>query len=139
VRKLFALGVVLAAMAASAQAHQITLTWTASASSGVAGYDVYRAPCSAVDGNGNCTATGTFAQVNGALVAATTYADLNLSAGYRYVYYVVAVCPASPPYCSQTTDANGNTITVEGSSDPSGSVTATIRPGIPALSAPVVN
>ncbi|HET6930537.1 MAG TPA: choice-of-anchor D domain-containing protein [Candidatus Acidoferrum sp.] len=58
-----------------------TLSWTASSSSGVAGYRVYRA-----------TLPGeTFSQVSTALVTGTTYTDSSVVAGDSYVYEVKAV------------------------------------------------
>jgi hypothetical protein len=62
-------------------AHSVTLTWTASASSNVAGYNLYRQAAS----------SGTFAKVNSALIGGTTYTDANVTAGQTYEYVATAV------------------------------------------------
>lgn len=58
-----------------------TLSWTASTSSNVAGYNVYRAGVSA----------GPFTKVNSALVIGTTYTDSSVQSGQTYYYVVTAV------------------------------------------------
>lgn len=62
-------------------AHSVTLSWTASTSSGIAGYHVYRATLPG----------GTFSQLSSALVTGTTYMDSSVVAGDSYAYEVKAV------------------------------------------------
>ncbi|HXJ96057.1 MAG TPA: choice-of-anchor D domain-containing protein [Terriglobia bacterium] len=70
--------------------HNVALTWTASTSSGVTGYDVYRN-----------TSGGAYTQIGSA--SGTTYTDTTVSAGQTYNYQVTAVtssgqsAPASLP------------------------------------------
>jgi hypothetical protein len=59
----------------------VTLNWTASVSSGVVGYNVYR---STVSG-------GSYSKINGTPVAATTYADTTVQTGQTYYYVARAV------------------------------------------------
>jgi hypothetical protein len=61
--------------------HSATLNWTASTSSNVAGYNVYRAAQS----------NGPYTKLNAASVAATTYTDLAVVAGQTYYYVTTAV------------------------------------------------
>jgi fibronectin type 3 domain-containing protein len=59
----------------------VSLTWTASKSTGVIGYDIYR---SAVSGE-------PYAKLNASLVAGTSYTDSTVSAGQTYYYVTTAV------------------------------------------------
>jgi fibronectin type 3 domain-containing protein len=63
------------------QPHSVDLTWTASQSPGVVGYNIYRrAP------------TGSYGSpINGALNAGTAYTDITVSAGQTYLYVAKAV------------------------------------------------
>jgi hypothetical protein len=63
------------------KAHSVSLTWTASKSTGVIGYDIYR---SAVSGE-------PYAKLNTSLVAGTSYTDSTVSAGQTYYYVTTAV------------------------------------------------
>jgi hypothetical protein len=62
--------------------HSVTLTWTASTSSGVVGYNVFRSQTS-----------GTFPNtpVNATLVTGTSYVDSSVTAAQTYYYVVTAV------------------------------------------------
>jgi fibronectin type 3 domain-containing protein len=60
----------------------VTLSWSASTSSSVAGYNVYR---STVSGGPYTTL------LNGSLVTGLTFTDTNVQAGATYYYVVVAV------------------------------------------------
>jgi titin len=60
----------------------VILTWTASATSGIAGYNVYRGTTS-----GGESAT----PINSAPIDGTTYADENVAAGATYYYVVRAI------------------------------------------------
>jgi hypothetical protein len=62
-------------------AHSVTLTWTASATSGVTGYNVYRGGAS----------TGPFSKVNATVVNGNTYTDTSVAAGGTYYYVATAV------------------------------------------------
>jgi len=64
--------------------HGVSLTWVASASANVAGYNIYRAT----------TPGGPYTRVNSSLVAAITYDDIAVSAGVTY-YYVVTTLDTS--------------------------------------------
>lgn len=61
--------------------HSVTLSWTASTSSGVVGYKVYRGTVSG----------GPYTVLNSSLVTGTTYADTSVQAGGTYYYVVTAV------------------------------------------------
>jgi fibronectin type 3 domain-containing protein len=61
--------------------HSVSLTWTASTSSSVVGYNVYRAT----------TSGGPYAKVNGSSVAATAYSDGSVASGQTYYYVATAV------------------------------------------------
>jgi fibronectin type 3 domain-containing protein len=61
--------------------HYASLTWTASTSSNVAGYNVYRATSSA----------GTYIKLTSSLVAGTSYTDYTVTAGQTYYYVTTAV------------------------------------------------
>ncbi len=62
-------------------AHSSTLSWVASTSSNVAGYNVYR----------GTTLGGPYAKINSTLISATTYADTGVVAGLTYYYVATAV------------------------------------------------
>jgi hypothetical protein len=62
-------------------AHSVSLSWTASTSSNVAGYDVYR----------GSTAGGPYTKVNSTVVAGTTYTDTTVQLGQTYYYVLTAV------------------------------------------------
>jgi hypothetical protein len=61
--------------------HSVSLSWTASTSPNIAGYNVYRGTVSG----------GPYAKVNSSLVPGTTYSDTNVSAGQTYYYVATAV------------------------------------------------
>jgi hypothetical protein len=69
-----------------AVAHYATLTWTASTSSGVSGYNVYRATTSTAT-----LSNGLYTKVNSAPVVGITYIDTTVSAGVVYFYVTTAV------------------------------------------------
>jgi titin len=62
--------------------HDVILTWTASPTIGVAGYNVYRGTTS-----GGESAT----PINSAPINGTTYMDENVTAGATYYYVVTSV------------------------------------------------
>jgi fibronectin type 3 domain-containing protein len=59
----------------------VVLSWTASASSGVTGYNVYR---------GTIT-SGPYTRLSSSLVSATQYADATVLSSQTYYYVVTAV------------------------------------------------
>jgi hypothetical protein len=61
--------------------HSATLTWVASTSPNIAGYNVYR----------SSVAAGPYTRVNSDLVTPTTYLDAAVQAGAVYYYVVTAV------------------------------------------------
>ncbi len=60
--------------------HSVDLTWTASKSSNVIGYNVYRK-----------TPSGGYAKLNSSAIAATKYTDGSVAAGQTYYYVTTAV------------------------------------------------
>jgi len=62
-------------------AHSVNLSWTASSSPNVAGYNVYRGTASG----------GPYTKVNSAPVSGTTYTDTTVQPGQTYYYVVTAV------------------------------------------------
>jgi hypothetical protein len=85
-----------------AVAHYATLTWTASASTGISGYNVYRAvtptgsscplpadPTAA--GAAASSGASLYVKVNSALVVGITYIDTGVAAGVSYCYETTAV------------------------------------------------
>ena len=61
--------------------HSVALSWTASTSSNIIGYNIYRGTASA----------GPYAQVNSSLCASTTYTDNSVVDGQTYYYVTTAV------------------------------------------------
>jgi len=61
--------------------HQVQLSWGASSSSGVTGYNVYRGGVSG----------GPYTKINSALVVGTTYSDSSVQAGKTYFYVTTAL------------------------------------------------
>jgi hypothetical protein len=61
--------------------HSVSLTWTASTSTGVTGYNVYRGTVSG----------GPYSKLNASLVSRTSYTDSTVSAGQTYYYVTTAV------------------------------------------------
>jgi hypothetical protein len=61
--------------------HSVSLTWTASTSSNVTGYNVYRGAAS----------SGPFTKLTSSLVAALNYTDNAVQAGQTYYYVATAV------------------------------------------------
>jgi fibronectin type 3 domain-containing protein len=69
------------AAAAASTTHSVSLSWTASTSPNISGYNVYR----------GTTAGGAYTKVNSAPIGATTYADGSVSGGKTYYYVTTAV------------------------------------------------
>lgn len=106
--------------------HSVALSAQPSATTGVSGYNVYRAPCTTVTGGVCSSGEGTYAKIAAATVGTTvTYTDATVLGGFTYSYYFTAACPTTG--CG--TDANGNKIT--GESGPSNKVGAVIPASAP--------
>jgi fibronectin type 3 domain-containing protein len=69
----------------NATASQVGLTWTASASTTVVGYNVYR----------GTTSGGPYTKVNSVIVAAPAFTDMSVNPGTTYYYVVTAVDPGN--------------------------------------------
>ena len=76
--------------------HSATLTWTASVSSNVAGYDVFR----------STTSGGPYTQINSSLITSTTYTDNAVQAGQTY-YYVLTAVSTSGVQSTYSTQVSG--------------------------------
>lgn len=63
--------------------HSVDLSWVASSSSNVSGYNVYRSNYS--------TSCGSFSKINPALVPSTSYRDATVTNGTSYCYATTAV------------------------------------------------
>jgi fibronectin type 3 domain-containing protein len=63
--------------------HTVDLSWTASSSSNVIGYNVYRAVYA--------SACGAYSKINAALAASTMYTDTSVANGQAYCYVTTAV------------------------------------------------
>jgi hypothetical protein len=61
--------------------HSVSLTWLASTSPNVAGYNVYRA----------ASAGGAYSKLNSTLISATSFTDTTVQAGETYYYVATAV------------------------------------------------
>jgi hypothetical protein len=111
----------LIAVPAQAQAvpHHNDFTWVASTSTGVASYNIYRAPCTSAVTLSACT-EGTFAKIGSVAAPTVTYSDTTTSAGLSYSYYVTAVCPTTGCQVDAVTGA----IKVGGESGPSNHIAA---------------
>ena len=79
--------------AATAASHSVTLSWTASTSSNIVGYNVYR----------SSTSGGPYAQIG--FVGGTSYMDGNVSSGQTYFYTATAVDGSNreSPFAAQAT------------------------------------
>lgn len=67
--------------AAAIAPRRVTLSWNPSTSTGIAGYNLYRATAAA----------GPFAKLNTSLVPATSYVDTRVTSGQTYYYVATAV------------------------------------------------
>jgi hypothetical protein len=77
----------------AAPAYSVSLTWVASTSPNVVGYNVYR----------RTGTTGNFAQINSALDGSTTYTDTSVADGVTYYYQTTAVNSSSEESAPSTT------------------------------------
>jgi hypothetical protein len=73
--------------------HYVDLSWTASTTPGVVGYDVYRATAS----------SGPFSQLSSSPISGTTYTDTNVQAGHTYYYVATAIASDGD---TQSADSN---------------------------------
>jgi len=102
---LLACVLVLGPAAALAQGHSATLTFGASPTAGVTGYNMYRAPCTGTITANICSAAGTPAKLNATPFTTLTYTDNAVAAGALYDYYATAVCPTT---CTATESGPSN-------------------------------
>jgi len=110
---------------ARAQTHSVTLSWSASATANIAGYNVYRAPCNGTITAGVCSSVGTFTKITPTPIVPLNYVDLAVTAGQLLVYQVTATCP--PTGCSAVPLITGESV-------PSNQVAVTIpNPANPPL------
>lgn len=117
-RKLVALLVLAtAALVAQSTTRLVQLSWTASTTNGVTGYNIFRGP----------TASGPFTQLNTTPITGTSFNDTTAVVGQTYTYQVDAVAAACTPTTPVTTAC--------GSSVPA--VTATNVPPQPAVTGTV--
>jgi hypothetical protein len=79
--------------------HYVVLSWTASTTADVVGYDAYR----------GTTSGGPFSQLNSSPISGTTYTDASVQAGHTYYYVVTAVASDGD---TQSADSNGASATV---------------------------
>jgi uncharacterized protein DUF1573/centrosomal CEP192-like protein/HYDIN/CFA65/VesB family protein/ASPM-SPD-2-Hydin domain-containing protein len=68
---------------AAAPVHTVALSWNASVSTDVSGYNIYRAPYT--------SSCGTFAKINPSLNASTVYTDSSVTDGSAYCYAATTV------------------------------------------------
>lgn len=64
----------------AATTHSVELSWTASTSAGIVGYNVYRA-----------IGTGGYSKLDSSIVTGLKYTDVTVTAGTTYKYVVTAV------------------------------------------------
>src|ERR1700734_3754132 len=67
----------------AASTHSVSLSWNASSSPNIAGYNVYRASYA--------SSCGSYSKINGSLNAVTTYVDASVADGMNYCYATTAV------------------------------------------------
>lgn len=98
----------LVACSARAQtaAPRVNLTWTQPSTPGLAGFNVWRAPCTGTVTNGVCSQAGTFVKLNTSTNQPPSYTDTTVVEGQKYDYYVTAVCPTAG--CGSTNPATGH-------------------------------
>jgi hypothetical protein len=77
--------------------HDVTLTWTASATPGVWGYYVYR---------GTASGKESTTPLNSTPIAGTYYADPNVTAGQTYYYVVTALSPTGTTQSVESGEAS---------------------------------
>jgi fibronectin type 3 domain-containing protein len=73
----------LTGIGVEAPTHSVALSWNASTSQNVSGYNIYRAPYT--------TSCGSFAKINGLLNTGTLYTDSSVMNGSAYCYATTAV------------------------------------------------
>jgi hypothetical protein len=89
--------VVAAALGGSCNTHYVSLSWTASTSGNIAGYNIYRAS----------TSGGPYTKMNASLIVGTSYTDTSAVPGKTYYYVSTAVdkTNAESSYSNQTSAA----------------------------------
>lgn len=114
------LALLFAGGAVAQAAHQNVISWVASASTNVTGYNVYRA-------SGSCTAA--FTKLTPNPITALTFTDTGMADGAVNCYLVTAVSPGgeSPQSMSQTVLLTTPTVTASVVPAPPGATTATAQ------------
>lgn len=77
--------------------HDVVLTWTASPTSGIAGYNVYRGTSTGGEGT---------VAINTSPITVLTYADTNVTPGTQYFYIVKAVAANGVTLSAASNEAN---------------------------------
>jgi hypothetical protein len=96
---------VKATVIATATGHSVSLSWTASTSTGVTGYNIYRGT---TVGGESATA------VNTSLITGTAYADATVIASTTYYYTAKSYCPT----CSTNLSLSSNEVNAVIPADP---------------------
>lgn len=97
-------------LAATSANNQVSLSWAASAESGLQGYHVYRA----------ATADGPFTRLSASPIVGTSHVDTTVSAGSTYTYLVRTLKLEAVPGGSYYNLSVGSTVTLTASSGASG-------------------
>ncbi len=86
--------------------HQAVMTWTATVSSGITGYHVWRTTTS---GSG-------YTQIGGTLSGTTTFTDTTVHGSTTYFWVVTSYSPACPtsPTCGESANSNEITAVIPG-------------------------
>ena len=105
---------------ASAQTHSAQFSWTASVSSGVTGYNIYRAPCTGTVSGATCSAAGTFIKLTASPVSGTSFTDSSaaLVAGSKWDAYATSVCPTCNPGESAPSNHQAFAVPLDGQPQP---------------------
>ena len=88
----------LAGNGTQAPTHSVNLSWQGSTSSGVVGYNLYRAPYT--------TSCGSYSKINPTLDTSTTYSDNTVTAGTSYCYAATAVNSQNSESAYSNVDSN---------------------------------
>lgn len=98
--------------------HHADLSWNASVSSGVTGYNVYR---------GSIAGGESGTPVNSALITGTTFSDTGVLATQTYFYVVKAFCPTCSPNLSGPSNEVSATVPADPQPAPPTGVTLTAQ------------
>lgn len=79
--------------------HDVILTWSASTSAGVGGYNVYR---------GTTSGGESAAPINSSLITGTTYTDSNVQAGQTYYYVLIAMSSDETSHSADSSEVSAS-------------------------------